>query len=97
MSTVSFCRLVRRPFAQGPGRFGWLKGLELCEVDGLRAFGLQISIEEVAMADLVVSVVGDVLRHISVEILERSDVGRIARIRIVIVIDLSAKLIVLLP
>jgi hypothetical protein len=49
------------------------------------------------MADFVVSVVGDVLRHISVEILERSDVVRIAGVRIVIVIDLSAKLVVLLP
>ena len=49
------------------------------------------------MADLVVGVVGDVLRHVAVEILECGDVIRVSGIRIVIVVDLSAELVVLLP
>jgi len=49
------------------------------------------------MADLVIGVVGDVLRHVPIELLERGDVGWVSGIRIVIVVDLSAELVVLLP
>ena len=49
------------------------------------------------MADFVISVVGDVLRHVPVEVLKRSDVCGVAGIRIIIVVHLPAKLVVLLP
>ena len=49
------------------------------------------------MADLVVCVVRDVLRHVPVEILEGRDVGGVSGVRIVVVVHLSAELVVLLP
>jgi len=49
------------------------------------------------MADLVIGVVGDVLRHVSIELLKRVYVSRVSSIRVVIVVDRSAELVVLLP
>jgi hypothetical protein len=49
------------------------------------------------MADFVVGVVGDVLRHVGVEILECRDAGRVSGVRIIVVIYGSPKLVVLLP
>src|SRR6266581_2264837 len=41
---------------------GWQNG-EVAQIDGLRALRCQIIVEKLMMADLVVGVVGDVLRH----------------------------------
>ncbi len=49
------------------------------------------------MTDFVVCVIGDVLWHVSVEIFERCDIVRVSGIGIVIVVNLSAELVVLLP
>jgi len=47
----------------------------VAQVDLLCAFRLQVVVEKPVVADLIVGVVGDVLRHIAVEHEEPGDVG----------------------
>src|SRR6266566_7360382 len=54
---------------------GWQNG-EVAQIDGLRALRCQIIVEKLMMADLVVGVVGDVLRHVTVEHLKSDHVIR---------------------
>jgi hypothetical protein len=48
----------------------------LAKVDWLAALGLQIIIQKRVMADLVVGVVSDVLRHVAVKHQQAGNVGR---------------------
>src|SRR3984957_18061589 len=50
------------------GRLAALESLELVEVDRVRAFGLQISVEKSGMTDFIDGVAGDVLRAIAVQV-----------------------------
>src|SRR5437899_11901398 len=76
VSTVNCFRLVSRPFCGTPvTRLGGRKA-KLAKIDGLRTFRRQVIVEELMMADLVVGIVGDVLRHVAVEHLKCNDVIR---------------------
>lgn len=49
------------------------------------------------MADFVIGVVGDILRHVAIEVLERGDVCGISWIWLIVFIYRASELIVLLP
>jgi hypothetical protein len=61
-----------------------------CRFVRLLALRAQVGVQEVGVAALVVGVVGDVLGHVPVEVLERRDVGGVAAVH-------AAELRVLLP
>ena len=52
------------------------KNAELAEIDGLRAFRRQIIIQKSMMADFIIRVICNVLRHVAVEHLQRGNVSR---------------------
>src|SRR3984893_19122712 len=74
----------------GPGRLAAGQSSKLVEVDRLRPPRLQISVEEGRVAYLVVGVIGDVLRHVAVKVLQRSNVGLVSAVY-------TSELVVLLP
>jgi hypothetical protein len=53
-------------------RLASLEGEKLVEVDRVCALGLQVSVEEVGMADFVDGVAGNVLRTVGIKVRERS-------------------------
>ena len=74
----------------GPGRRAAWQRSKRVEVDWLRAFRLQIGVQEGRMAQLIIGIVADVLGHVTIEILKCSLVGRISSCG-------SPQLVVLLP
>src|SRR5207244_6827133 len=74
----------------GPGRLAAGQSSKLVEVDRLRPPRLQVGVEEGRVAYLVVGVVGDVLRHVAVKVLQRSNVGLVSAVY-------TSELVVLLP
>jgi hypothetical protein len=73
-----------------PGGLAAGQNPELVEVDRLGALPPQVGVEERRVTQLVVRVVGYVLRHVAVEVLQGGDVGCVAAVG-------SAQLVVLLP
>src|SRR5260370_33871624 len=53
----------------------WIKVSRLC------AMGPQIGIQESGVTQLIVRIVGDILRHVAIEILQRCYIRRISRVR----------------
>ncbi len=49
------------------------------------------------MADFVIGVVGDILRHVAIKVLKRSDVCWVSRIWLIVLIYRASELVVLLP
>ena len=74
----------------GACRLTTRQGSESIEIDRFFPLSNQVSIQESRMAQFVVSIVGDVLRHITVKVAECGDVGRIPALD-------SSQFVVLLP
>jgi hypothetical protein len=89
--------LVSRPILLRAGRLAAGQGAELVQVDRFRAVRLKVGVEELEVADLVVGVVVDVLRHVVVQHLERLGVFRAAAPAGDLIVLDAAELVVLLP
>ena len=90
-------RLVSRPICCAPVALLLGKSTKLVEVDGIRAFRLQVSIDEDFMGELVFGVVVNVLRHVRIKNGQRSRIGWVSTAaRNFAVLD-SPKFVVLLP
>jgi hypothetical protein len=70
-------------------RLASLECKELVEVDRICALGLQVSIEELGVADFVDGVAGNVLRTVGIEVRERSLIGVHRLVRVYLYRDLA--------
>jgi hypothetical protein len=71
---------------------------EPIKVDRLCAMGAQVRVQESCVTQLIIVIIGNILGHIAIEILERKFVGRISDVGCTIVgFCGSAQLIVLRP
>ena len=94
---VSWVKLVNRPTCLRTGRRAAGQGAELVQVDRVYAVRLEIGVDEVGVALLIVGVVVDVLVHVLVQHGESLGVRRVtASTRYFAVLD-PAELVVLLP
>jgi hypothetical protein len=89
--------LVSRPVCAAPLAFAAGEGAERVQVDRLLTARLQVRVDEVCVALLVVGVVVDVLVHVFVDDGERLGVGPIAASAGDLAVLDAAELVVLLP
>jgi hypothetical protein len=61
----------------GPCRLAALQSREFTQVNRRRVDRLKLSVEEVVMAELILGIVVDVLRHVPIEVVQRIGVGRV--------------------
>jgi hypothetical protein len=87
---VELAQVRQPPDLLGTRRLAAGQRAKRVEVDGLRPLRLQVRVEEPRVAELVVGVVGDVLRHVPVEVRQRRHVARVAAV-------CAPELVVLLP
>ena len=80
-----------------PGRFAAWQRAKLVQVDCIRAFGRQKSIDEDLMGQLIFGVVVDILRHVCIEDRESSSVDRISASPWNFAVLDSTEFVVLLP
>ena len=60
----------------GPSGATARQGAKLIEVDRVRTLGSQVGVQEVTVAELIVGIVMDVLRHVGIKVVEGGGIGR---------------------